>query len=493
VAEQAKTLKESEVIAVCKVEQHGTALTIPEKMTPLQAIEVLKRRMAYDEETVAVIRNFDVFPWDGAVALNEVLSQRYGWATAEATYSFFGKNPPQLRSVEVGYGKTIQVPWGKFKIPGVDAELYTGVDEKRGRKVFSLSTEVKRKYEKEVQALYDDVQTYLNSHSIYRGKAIELDFSKLTDEGLVEPRFMDTENTDPQGLIFSEEVQADMDTNVFTPIIRYQDAKRAKLKFKRGVLMAGPFGVGKTLAAAVAAYHCEKAGIMFVKVPQADQLAQAVNFVSVPLHQPAVIFCEDIDRAVKGSRDANMDTLLNIVDGVDSKNAEIMIVLTTNEVEKINQAMLRPGRLDSVIDVTPPDAIAVQKLLRLYGKGVVDSDADLTRVGEILQGRIPAVIAEVVTRSKLAALKNTEVGTHKVKVDEIALIEAAQSMQRQLDLLYRDNSDPGLPTLDTVFRKLMNQGAADAVADNALDNKVIVKKGVLTKYQTVGGAKIQFE
>jgi transitional endoplasmic reticulum ATPase len=111
-----------------------------------------------------------------------------------------------------------------------------------------------------------------------------------------------------------------------------------------------------------------------------------------------------------------------------------MIVLTTNDVEEINQAMLRPGRLDSIVNVTAPDPGAVVRLIALYSRGQLRDGEDLTQVGEKLAGQIPAVIRECVERAKLHALRLTEPG-EPIKLTAQSLIGAADEMAFALELL----------------------------------------------------------
>jgi transitional endoplasmic reticulum ATPase len=62
---------------------------------------------------------------------------------------------------------------------------------------------------------------------------------------------------------------------------------------------------------------------------------------------------------------------LNEIDGVESKGKELITILTSNHAENINQAMLRPGRLDAVLSIQAPDAFAAEKLIRLYARGLI--------------------------------------------------------------------------------------------------------------------------
>jgi SpoVK/Ycf46/Vps4 family AAA+-type ATPase len=88
---------------------------------------------------------------------------------------------------------------------------------------------------------------------------------------------------------------------------------------------------------------------------------------------------------------------------------EVITVLTTNHVERITLAMLRPGRLDTVVSVRAPDAEAALRLVKMYAGDILDPSCDFNQsnVGDSLAGQIPALIREVVERSKLAALRRS--------------------------------------------------------------------------------------
>ncbi len=421
-----------------QVERFGTALTIPERMSIDQAVALLMARKEYEEKEVIISRDYDTFPWDGAHALQKVLEKKFGWAQAVPQRHFFGENPPQMMTIDVGPGQKQEVMWGQFTLPTVEGLLKTDTTRNAaGRVGFKLAAKVKRKDEATVRELFDEVGAYIKDHSIYRGKAIKIRF--LDGDGdvipLPEPKFMETDHIVESQLIFSEDLRAAIETNLFTPIRKARDCLLNGIQLKRGVLLGGTYGCGKTLAAAVASKIAVDSGITFIYAERADELGRAVEFAKQYQSPAAVIFCEDIDRSMSGGRTVDMDEILNVVDGIESKNSNIIVVLTTNALESINQAMLRPGRLDAVIDVTPPDSLAVEKLIRFYGGVMVSQFSDLSEVGRVLAGNIPAVIAEVVKRAKLSQLTLQPPGTLINELSAEALLEAAQTMVRQINLL----------------------------------------------------------
>lgn len=423
---------------VAQIVQTGEKMILPEGVSLEEAKDLIERRIAFESEKAVISETFDVFPWDGAYSLNKVLNEQYGWAQAIATPGFFGDTPPQLQVIETGPKQVEKVPWGRFVIPNVKGFLQTGATKKDGRYVFVLNATMVRRDEARVQRLFDALREEVKVSSIYRGKAIKLRFK--TDDGekdqMPEPKFLDTDKVDPRMLVFSDDVMKAIMTNLFTPIMRVRDLLANDIPVKRGVLLGGTFGTGKTMAAAVASKLAVQAGVTYIYVPRADELKDAIEFAKQYQSPAAVIFCEDIDRVMAGGRSVKMDDILNTIDGIDSKTSNIIVVLTTNNLKEIHPAMLRPGRLDAVIETTPPDGKAVERLIRLYADGRVKDSTNLERVGKVLEGNIPAVIQEVVKRAKLSQLSIQAVDERLVKeLTEDALLEAAKTMGHQIEIL----------------------------------------------------------
>lgn len=469
-----QTLAKAQKVSVAEIVRHGEKLILPEGMTLEMGIDLLERRKEYENEKTNLSAKFDVLPFDGAHALMQVLSAKYGWAQAIATPGFFGSNPPEMISVEVAPKQFVEVPWGRFSLPNVKGYIETDVQMKNGRFSFAISATILRRDEEAVRSLFDSVREYLKTGSIYKGKAIKIRFRD--DHGnmlrMPEPEFLDTDKIDVNGLIYAKPVMDAVETNLFTPIRRVHDCLANDIAVKRGVLLGGTFGTGKTLAATVASRLAVDAGVTYVYIPRADELADAIEFGKQYQSPACVIFCEDVDRVTAGERSVEMDDILNILDGIDTKGANIITVLTTNDLNSINPAMLRPGRLDAVIDVTPPDSEAAQKLVRLYGGDLVRPETDLTKAGELLAGHIPATIAEVVKRAKLAQMRLQPAGTPVEHLSEEALIEASATMKAQTDLLYaRANAKKEVPTIDSVLAAAV-KSQVEAVIDDKLEGVI---------------------
>jgi transitional endoplasmic reticulum ATPase len=134
-------------------------------------------------------------------------------------------------------------------------------------------------------------------------------------------------------------------------------------------------------------------------------------------------------------RTISIDEILNTVDGVDSKGVDMMIVFTTNELEAIQPAMLRPGRLDVVIPIPAPDAEAAERLVRQYGGAMINKDETFERSREALAGKMPAVIREAVDRSKLYAITENDGDDESLRITDDVLWDAVYEMEDHIRLL----------------------------------------------------------
>lgn len=465
----ASTLQDAQRTVVAEIVRTGEQLLIPEGMTLHQAMKLIQARIVYEDQETSIHRVYNVFPWDGAYALMRVLERKFGWAQSVPTPGFFGDTPPQMIAVQTGLDTSVNVAWGNMALPGIKGVVTTGMAKEEGRAVFRLSATVQRKYEAQIAELFQLVKEELEAHSLYRGKAITMRFKDDDGDPMAIPTlaFVDTRGIDRNTAIYNEDIHRALDVSLWTPIERALDCIANDIPLKRGILLGGTYGTGKTLTLTVAAALAAKEGITYVHVQRADELADAIRFARQYQSPAAIVACEDIDRTTDGERTVEMDDLLNTIDGIDGKNSNIMVALTTNQIENINAAMLRPGRLDAIIEIRPPDAPTVERLIRRYLGNALPVNEDVTAAAEALKGEIPAVIAEVCKRAKLAQLSHQEAGLPVRNLSGQAVIDAATTMTIQLAVLKRATEKaPPPPALDeamtNMVRKAMNGRASQA-------------------------------
>jgi hypothetical protein len=429
-------------VSVDKVEvrTHDGPMLLPEGLSDERAIEVLQRKIAYESQKFEVDAEFtDTFIWEAAFAFSKVLERDYGWAGArtKVVETFFGplRIPPRMIGVKTGPNENVQIPWGQFTIPGINGYLESSSVQhvRGGPHYFKITGEVKRRDEKKVNDLINAVRKYVQQHSIYRNRAFRL---RLTDDSGEHLQFPDInfETLEPKleaELVLPHDTDRLVRVNLFTPIERTDEVRKHGVPLKRGVLLAGQYGTGKTMIANVTGVKALRNGWTYIVCDKPWELADIIRVAR--RYQPCVVFCEDIDRIVQDERNIGVDEILNVIDGVESKGTEIMVVLTTNDIDAINPALLRPGRLDAIALVGPPDADAAERLARMYSRGLILPDSSLERSKAMMAGKIPAVIREIVERSKLAAVDTIEPGeAFQIQDDDlvIATLEMDEHIRR---------------------------------------------------------------
>lgn len=424
------------------IQYTGSKITLPgdPKPMPLEAaIETLQRKLKEENTFMDLVERIDGYPFDAAVALLKAMKDTYGWASAVPTPGFWGPKNPDLLTVNIGPEPkdTLQVPMGSFRIPGIENAIHVHITSAGEHGTIQPTLCIHGKARKREQHILKDLvakaKHVLASNSIYKGKAIRL---IINDHGHIQrelqPIFVHTKHIDTSELIFSQSVQDQLDVSLFTPIRHTMECLSHGIPLKRGVLLEGKYGVGKSMTASVTSKVCIENGWTFILVDKVQGLREALEFAQA--YQPAVVFAEDIDRQIS-ERNEQANDLLNVISGVLSTNSQVITVLSTNHVERINQAMLRPGRLDAVISILPPDADAVGRLIQLYARDLLSHDEPLNRIGTRLAGQIPATIREICERSKLAM-----VHAKRQQIIEDDLLVAADGMVQHLALLNRPES-----------------------------------------------------
>lgn len=467
-------------------------IVVPDRMSLKEAIKWLTVKDQEEDKTVALAYEIPGFPLDGAVALTYAIDDIYGFfQKVDIPGDFFTPDqPPVMVGVQTSLNETITVPWGRLKIPGVAGYIETHAHPKKP--MLFIGGQIKQRHVAEIERLIAKTKEFILTRSVYKGKAFTLDLSwRREGRGQFNPldhapRFtIDTTKVNPDGLVLPKPVMRDVTYGLFTPIEHSEVCRKHGIPLKRGILAAGPYGTGKTLMANVAAKKAVDNGWTFINLTSVIDLAEAFKFAA--FYAPCVIFAEDVDRVVSGDRSAEMDAILNTFDGVDSKNHEIITVLTTNHVERMNQAILRPGRCDTLVTFSAPDADAAARLVQLYGRGLIAQDADLTAIGRSLDGHIPAEIREAIERAKLTAI--ARLAAEGVPAAEITvqdqvttqdILDAVRAMENQHKLLEpkkQDNRSLVEKGLDAFGQRVANAVSSGAQKQAVLGIRMLQEAG----------------
>ena len=189
-------------------------------------------------------------------------------------------------------------------------------------------------------------------------------------------------------------------------------------KVPKGVLLHGPPGTGKTLLAkAVAnesgAQFFGQSASSFVEMFAGLGAARIRRlFAEARKNAPAIVFIDEIDAvgAVRGSdnnseREQTLNQLLVEMDGF-STHGDVVVIAASNLLEKLDPALLRPGRFDRQIFVTPPDVKGRRAILGVHtADKPVGEDVDFDKVARRTAGLTGAELANICNEAAIGAAR----------------------------------------------------------------------------------------
>ena len=190
----------------------------------------------------------------------------------------------------------------------------------------------------------------------------------------------------------------------------------------RGVLLAGPPGTGKTLLARAVA---GEANVPFYFVSASEFIEFIVGvgasrvrdlFETAKSNAPAIIFIDELDaigRARGGSvsvgghdeREQTLNQILTEMDGFTGTE-NVIVLGATNRPEILDPALLRPGRFDRRLTISPPDQGGRRQILDVHARGVpLAPDVDLDAVAATTPGMVGAELANLVNEAAILAAR----------------------------------------------------------------------------------------
>jgi cell division protease FtsH len=185
----------------------------------------------------------------------------------------------------------------------------------------------------------------------------------------------------------------------------------------KGILLHGPPGTGKTLLAKAVA---NESGAQFFAQSAASFVEMFAGLGAARIRRlfgearkasPAIIFIDEIDAvaARRGSdnnseREQTLNQLLVEMDGFSS-SGDIVVIAASNLLDKLDPALLRPGRFDRQILVSPPDVSGREAILKVHTRNKPVGDIDFQIIARQTSGLTGADLANIANEAAIAAAR----------------------------------------------------------------------------------------
>jgi len=247
-----------------------------------------------------------------------------------------------------------------------------------------------------------------------------------------------------------DELKDELREAVEWPIKHKEAYDYVNVETPKGVLLHGPPGTGKTLIAKALAKMTES---NFISIKGPELLSKWVGesekgvreiFRKARQAAPCIIFLDEIDALVPRRSSGNSDShvtenivsqILTEIDGLEELH-NVLIIGATNRLDIVDEALLRPGRFDRIIEVGNPDFEGRKHIFEIHTKKKpLESNVDIKKLVEVTDGFSGAEIAAITNRAALVALKRYVSGKSQnikeIKITHQDLIDAVDKVRPQ--------------------------------------------------------------
>ncbi|MBV8818802.1 MAG: ATP-binding protein, partial [Acidobacteriaceae bacterium] len=249
-----------------------------------------------------------------------------------------------------------------------------------------------------------------------------------------------------------DDVIAELEAKIALPFENQALARRLQLKPKRGVLLAGPPGTGKTTIGRALAHRLRSKFFLIdgTVVAGSREFYTKVEcvFAGAKRNAPSIIFIDDADVIFEEGNQGFYRYLLTMMDGLESASADrVCVMLTAMEVTSLPRAMLRSGRIELWLHIGLPAEDARKEILREKLEALPQplSEVDLAQLAQASRGLTGADLKAVVEDAKLLFAHDQVQEKHGVPIEQYFLRAIAGIRSNQAN--YR--SRKGTSSLNT--------------------------------------------
>jgi hypothetical protein len=297
-------------------------------------------------------------------------------------------------------------------------------------------------------AIAAELRDLVVEHNVYRGQVLSFG-TEVFGHGQAILNFHRRPETTAADLIMDPGVLEQIRRQVVVVAQHSEQLLAAGQHLKRGLLLYGPPGVGKTHTVRYLTSSLPDTTVIELTGNALHMVEQACSVARTLA--PTMIVIEDVDliaedRGMHPGQHPLLFQLLNEMDGL-AEDADVLFVLTTNRPDLLEPALAaRPGRVDQAVELTLPDRAARQQLFALYRARL---DVDTSRLDTVLDrtdGVTASFIKELLRRAALLAAEagGESSGTLHVSADQLdaALVELLDTRNTMTRVLLGGIAEP---------------------------------------------------
>jgi DNA polymerase III delta prime subunit len=243
--------------------------------------------------------------------------------------------------------------------------------------------------------------------NVYRGHTISLSPGRFGPGPQTLIAFHSLPRVTREDVILPEGILERIERQTIIFAERADRLRAAGRSLKRGLLLYGPPGVGKTLTVQYLSTRMSGRTIILTTGLGLGFLRPVVQLAR--LLAPSMVVLEDVDLIAEargmpfGHSGPLLFELLNEMDGLQ-EDSDIIFLLTTNRADILEPALAaRPGRIDLAVELPLPDLAGRRRLLELYAHGLQLPGVDLDSIADRIDGATPAYVKELLRKAAVLA------------------------------------------------------------------------------------------